>query len=129
MSASYAKVTMLDSLPELEDYNNQPQPQQHQEGKYQKFIREGYNPPSESGMNPQQAPYSTYPPPSDNYVVPVSNHQRIPIEQLSCMTIAGHVENCPICSRFYNNDKTLYIIIIAILAIICILLLKKILDI
>ena len=46
----------------------------------------------------------------------------------SCLDVAEHIANCPICSKFYNNDKTIYIIAIAILAIICILLLKKVLN-
>ena len=46
----------------------------------------------------------------------------------SCLDIAGHIENCPICSKFYNNDKSVYIVAIVILVIICIILLKKVLD-
>jgi hypothetical protein len=46
----------------------------------------------------------------------------------SCLDIAGHIENCPICSKFYNNDKSVYIIAIVILVIMCIILLKKVLD-
>jgi hypothetical protein len=38
------------------------------------------------------------------------------------------VGSCPICSRFYHNDNTVYIIAIVILSIICILLLKRVLD-
>ena len=33
---------------------------------------------------------------------------------MSCLEIAGHVQECPICSKFYNNDKTVYIIVIII---------------
>ena len=46
----------------------------------------------------------------------------------SCLDVAEHVANCPICSKFYSNDKTVYIIAIVVLAIICVLLLKKVLD-
>jgi hypothetical protein len=46
----------------------------------------------------------------------------------SCLDIAEHVVNCPICSKFYNDDKTIYIIAIIVLAVICLLLLKKILS-
>ena len=48
--------------------------------------------------------------------------------ELSCMEIARHVKNCPICSKFYDNDKSVYIIVIILLVIFCIILLKKILD-
>ena len=47
----------------------------------------------------------------------------------SCLDVAEHIANCPICSKFYSTDKTIYIIAIVILSIICILLLKKVLDI
>ena len=47
---------------------------------------------------------------------------------LNCRDVAGHAANCDVCSKLYNNDKTFYIIAICILVIICILLLKRILD-
>jgi hypothetical protein len=47
----------------------------------------------------------------------------------NCVDIANHAANCPVCSKLYNNDNTVYIIAIAILTIICILLLKRVLDI
>ena len=43
-----------------------------------------------------------------------------------CLDVSSHIENCPICSKFYNTDKTIYIITIVILIIICFILLKKI---
>lgn len=46
----------------------------------------------------------------------------------TCLEVADHIANCPICSKFYNNDKTIYIIAIVLLAIVCILLLKRVLD-
>jgi hypothetical protein len=48
--------------------------------------------------------------------------------ELSCMEVARHIKNCPICSKFYDNDKSVYIIVIILLVIFCIILLKKILD-
>ena len=46
----------------------------------------------------------------------------------NCIDCNEHISNCPICSKFYKNDKIIYIIAIVILAIICILLLKRVLD-
>jgi hypothetical protein len=46
----------------------------------------------------------------------------------NCLSVAKHAENCLVCSKLYKQDRTIYIISIAILSIICILLLKKILD-
>jgi hypothetical protein len=48
---------------------------------------------------------------------------------LNCIDVANHIQSCPICSKFYNNDKTLYILAIIILSIVCLLLLKKVLNI
>ena len=45
-----------------------------------------------------------------------------------CSEIYSHIADCPLCSRFYNMDKTPYYLIITILAIICILLGKKLLE-
>ena len=47
----------------------------------------------------------------------------------SCLEIADHVSLCPICSRFYRTDSTIYVIAIVLLAVICILLLKRVLNI
>jgi len=47
---------------------------------------------------------------------------------LNCRDVAAHASNCDVCSKLYNNDKTFYIIAICVLVIICILLLKRILD-
>ena len=46
----------------------------------------------------------------------------------SCIDVATHIAECPICSKFYNNDKTLYLLIIAIMSIVCVLLLKRVID-
>lgn len=48
--------------------------------------------------------------------------------QFNCIDIARHIQDCPICSKFYSSDKTIYIIVIVILAIVCLLLLKKVLN-
>ena len=53
---------------------------------------------------------------------------KMPNNSPSCLEVAEHIANCPICSKFYNSDKTPYIIAIVILLIVCILLIKKVLD-
>jgi hypothetical protein len=56
-------------------------------------------------------------------------YQQLQTEPRSnCLEVADHIANCPICSKLYNNDKTMYIIAIVILSIIVILLLKKVLE-
>ena len=50
------------------------------------------------------------------------------IEEISCMTVANHIKDCPICSKFYNCDNSMYIVCIALLIIVCIILLKRIIE-
>lgn len=49
-------------------------------------------------------------------------------KKLHCIDVANHIKSCPICSKFYDNDKTMYVITIIILVIICIILMKKVLE-
>lgn len=142
--ASRGNVTMIDDLPELNDiepgYGNRPiqhgnmqgPPQHIQEGilspemaqKLQRHVRYRHVPTQEAGM-------SAYGPPVEQYEQIEPPQQQPPMPSgpvVSCLDINGHVTTCPICSRFYNNDKTVYIIVIVVLTIICLLLLKKVLD-
>jgi len=52
----------------------------------------------------------------------------MPDNSPSCLEVAEHVANCPICSKFYNNDKTIYIVAIIVLSIVCLILLKRVLN-
>lgn len=47
---------------------------------------------------------------------------------LNCPEVFSHIRNCPICSKFYNTDKTVYIIAIVLLSLVCIILLKRVLE-
>ena len=49
-------------------------------------------------------------------------------QQLNCLDVCNHIRDCPLCSRFYNNDNTLYIIVIVSLLILTIILTKKVLN-
>jgi len=93
--------------------------------KYQKFIRHGHTTPLESGMAPPGYPVQNeqmYQEGEEEHAVHRLRHTP------TCLEIAEHVSMCPICSKFYNNDKTVCIIAIIMLSIICILLLKRVLD-
>lgn len=62
------------------------------------------------------------------------HHGHLPLEHpqrpfqgpISCITIAQHIDSCPICSRLYDTDKTLYILAIIGLLILCFLMVKRI---
>jgi hypothetical protein len=51
-----------------------------------------------------------------------------PAPQYRCVDIYEHISSCPICMKMYNTDKTPYYIIIVMLSLVCILLLKKVLE-
>ena len=116
--------------------------------KFQKYIRQEHVPSMESGMNDM---YIGEIPTSMNVnfnqtfkneeiienqnttkeqptVYPKHNIVEMPQNSPSCIDVSNHLVMCPVCSRLYNNDKTVYIISIVVLAFICILLLKKVLD-
>ena len=46
----------------------------------------------------------------------------------SCIDVANHAYNCPVCSRLYNTDKTPHLVLIGLLVIICLILIKKVLE-
>lgn len=50
------------------------------------------------------------------------------IKHHNCIDVAEHTHNCLVCSKLYTNNNTLYILIIVFLAIVNLLLLKRILD-
>jgi hypothetical protein len=126
-------VTMLNELPELEDLEGVGE-SRNQDAKggpldYQKYIRNSHTMMSQSGMNrmmdmEQQPPQPLPPsPPPQPFRPQPEVHMTY-----NCIDIARHIQDCPICSRFYNNDKTVYIIIIIVLSLMCLLLLKKVLN-
>lgn len=149
-----SSVTMIDELPELSDVERSqgqdypqmgqgyPNAQPSQQGagyqrmdsilpnemadKYRRVIRQSHSAHPDSGMTSmntqvQQDEYIQESPPQPQY-------RSDPLHDISCLHIANHIYECPICSRFYNNDKTVYIICIVVLSIICLLLLKRVLN-
>lgn len=151
--SSRNNVTMIDDLPYLEDlerqsYMNGVPPTELKQ--VQKFIRDtAYNPPMESGMNPnsQRRPSVYQPQPHPQ---PQQQQQMVMIDQdidtsvpppnvyqqqhqhrilsLSCIDVAEHTSSCIVCSKLYNTDTSLYIIVICILLLFSAILFKKVLD-
>lgn len=145
---NYQNVTRIDDLPDLEDldtalvrntsFDKEQDEREFASSKYKKFIRtsNSKNLSPGSGMitnyNNGSYPMGRFEHQPDSYGGIASNSQMFyePYEmaQLSCVNVADHALSCPVCSRLYNNDRTVYIIAIVILIIICILLLKRILE-
>ena len=156
MKRNNQNVTFIEDLPELKDIEdniqgNNIQGNIYKEGivpsKYNKFIRESSNIsniPYESGMILTQKQYQ----PHQIKIQEMIEQEKLEQEKLeqeklehrsrksnsyynngpSCLVVAEHISTCPLCSKFYKNDNTLYIIIIIMLLIVILLLLKKILD-
>lgn len=129
-------VTYIDDLPDLNDLTESPVVHNNMvpdQDKYKKFIRTGTgNPVMESGMsrNRVQAQVPMLPPEDDSNNSQIyeqaspSHHQYM----YNCIDIANHIKACPICSKLYNDDKTLYILCIVLLCIVIIILIKRILN-
>lgn len=128
-------VTMLEELPDLEELERDgnfqgggAQPMSND--KLKKFIRGNHIMDPQAGMesrNIQPVKYNVQSQQPQQFfrdTQPRQNQEPV----LNCIDVARHIQNCPICSRFYNTDKTVYIIIIVLLIILCTLLLKKILN-
>ncbi|ABF82142.1 hypothetical protein MIV112R [Invertebrate iridescent virus 3] len=62
------------------------------------------------------------------YHAAAPHHPRVEAAAPSCLDVARHVESCPICSRIHDTDKTLYVLVIVGLTILCFLLVKRILK-
>jgi hypothetical protein len=173
---TYAKVTMLDQLPELEELEGDSQyvSQRNNENyhsigldmipnqvadKYKKNIRDSFTPRPESGM----VMYDRNNNSNEGYQEMTEHYESVPVHHapinegygmnnrgnrrqsqinndamiepmhremyINCIDFANHVKGCPICSKLYNTDKTLYVITIICLVLICLYLLKKIANI
>jgi len=124
-------VTMIDDLPELSELERSQQmgPESGgilppgQEGVY-KAIRQSHTAPLEAGMQRLRPPQHSHSHPHSHS----HKEERDALYDISCLEISNHIYECPICSKFYSNDKSPYIICIVVLAIICLLLLKRVLD-
>lgn len=145
--AGSSNVTMIEDLIDLDESNpsldsNAILPN-GQEDKYAKFIRQKHVPQYSEYQNNQQQiiphnqqniPHNQQNIPEQQFINnnPLEYHQplyNIPMHSpYSCLDIAGHIDNCPICSKFYKNDKTVFIVAIVLLTIVCIILLKKVLE-
>lgn len=147
--------TRIEDLPDLDTGNNQNfnavgaggGDDEYRQRDINKFIRNSNRMiPSGAGMGREGPPGPMGPPmkmmpPQEmmeqpvmdvremRYVPPpVHHHERPDPMSLNCVDVAMHIQECPICSKFYNGDKSLYVIVIVILAIICLLLLKRVLN-
>jgi hypothetical protein len=48
--------------------------------------------------------------------------------ELSCINVAEHTADCIVCSKLYNTDHSIFYGIIIVLVIICLILLKRVVE-
>jgi len=135
MYAQNKNITYIKDLPDLDDLeggSQQHEPPSGMPDKFMKFIRPSMAPAvAESGMYTQGPSDFQQQEEAGPSMMPIvrEGFTPTPIENTpSCLDIYSHIENCPICSRHYKRDNSIFIIAIIILSIICILLLKKVLN-
>lgn len=91
------------------------------------YNLEGYGPPNPGMQHATLQPREMYMSPPEPKIIPQLPMGPDPLS-ISCIDIARHIQDCPICSKFYNNDRTVYVIAIVVLSIVCLLLLKRVLN-
>lgn len=82
---------------------------------------------------PEQEPPMTY---QQHPALPVNSAQMsnytlegyMPTPQFNCLDVAAHIQKCPLCSKFYDNDRSMYWAAIVLLSIACLYLLKRVMD-
>lgn len=98
---------------------HQHQPQLHKQPMY--INKHGYDPV----YNHNQKRYTEIRQPEPVKYTDIQENFAAPQNKPTCLDVAYHIAECPICSKFYSCDKNLYLFIILVLVILCFLLLKK----
>ncbi len=47
---------------------------------------------------------------------------------VNCPSVMLHINSCPLCNKLYNPDRTLYILVIVILAIVSLIMMKRVME-
>jgi hypothetical protein len=133
-------VTRIEDLPDLSDIENSfgkggmgdasgmGAPDNNVSNKYiRKLSRDNYqNTPYQNNNYIVEQPKVYDFSPQEMFEAPSQSPTQAP--QFTCLDVCNHIKNCPLCSKFYNNDNSLYIIIIVALLILTIILTKKVLN-
>lgn len=120
-----------------------------------KFIRDTSNKGMGKYEEMVYQPNSTFPPGTDPRMMVNNNHpqsipqpiyqsqppQGMPIaydeeirlpypkgREITCIEISNHIKDCPVCSKLYKHDTTIHIIIIVLLALVTLILLKRVME-
>lgn len=140
--------TAIDDLPDIDDFDNNVMGNilPRNAPNITKFMKHNHHPPSQSGMIQKGHNYNSMGGYSNNnhqiydpeMAQIISQQNKMPTygemiddnnnDNVNCREVCAHIRNCEVCSQIYKSDKSLYILAIVILSIICVLLLKKVMD-
>lgn len=98
-------------------------PREHDHRLHRQHVKESYQMNENRQVNPNNSQQYYHQP---QYTAAAANE---PTTKPSCLDVSMHHADCPVCSKIYKCDKAVYLVIIAILTIVCILLMKKVLNI
>lgn len=134
-------VTRIEDLPELSDIDNSYGGDNSGMGgntdpKMNKYIRnytrQTYNNSMDNNMNMNMNSRSAEPYQyieQEPKVYEKEFYEPTPLPtRLNCLDVCNHIKDCPLCSKFYHNDNTLFIIIIVCLLILTVILTRKVLN-
>lgn len=118
--------TRIEDLPLLEEnsqYSAFPPDEHHMpnlDGKIRNFKDSSM--PRESGMSRYAQFNMTESSEPRQYV------QQPAYRELTCREVSDHIRECPICTSFYHKDTSLHLVFIVLLSLVCVLLLKRVLN-
>lgn len=115
-------VTLIENLPELEY-----EPEQ-QDYKTERLIYNRQDSPLYKQQQQQQQAAAAARVPSSSFSSVYQPRDVSDQPMMSCLDVAGHIQECPICSKLYSCDKSVYLVIIIILSVACMLLLRRVLE-
>ena len=139
-------ITRIEDLPELSDIDNSyggggdsgmggnTDPKMN---KYiRNYTRQSYNNSMDNNMNNNMnmnlrnaEPYQSQVYMEEPKVYEKEFYEPTPLPtRLNCLDVCNHIKDCPLCSKFYHNDNTLFIIIIVCLLILTVILTRKVLN-
>lgn len=134
-------VTRIEDLPELSDIETYGDSSGMGGGtvdpKMNKYIRNHTRQAYNNNMDIPSQRNNLEPYPGQNYMIEEQPKQHAYREfyeptplptKLNCLDVCNHIKDCPLCSKYYHNDNTLFIIIIVSLLILTIILTRKVLN-
>jgi len=133
----YQKVTFLEDLPDvgdMDDSNPRGNLNPTQTQLSRRFIRKSHSSiHPESGMAPpSHESFRTddhdHNPERETEVISIAPTALSNGCQPTCQEVYYHIQSCPLCTKFYKTDNTIYLGIIFVLLLVCAVLAKKLLS-